>query len=305
MDFNDYENSSAGVSPAELFYFQHHTLAWALTSADEPITVSGVTCEPCDISRTEATSTQELNKANVNITLPRDHPVVQLHSLYPPSHVTTVTVYRTHRDDPDLQFTVVWMGRVLNVEGAGVMATLHCEPVATSIRRIGLRQMYQRQCPHVLYSPNTCKVDRELFKVNGTFVALDEDTHLMMTVGFNPSTLPAKMWDRVGSVDVPLIEDKLSGGMVGWVSPTGLTYWRSILYQAAAVGSQVGIQINFPIPLLDIEGSPSLPVGSALVLFPGCQHTMTNCLNTFNNLPNYGGYPYIPLLNPFNGTTLY
>ena len=38
---------------------------------------------------------------------------------------------------------------------------------------------------------------------------------------------------------------------------------------------------------------PVMP-GDAFRFLPGCDHTVTTCQNTFNNLARYGGFPYIP-----------
>jgi uncharacterized phage protein (TIGR02218 family) len=35
-------------------------------------------------------------------------------------------------------------------------------------------------------------------------------------------------------------------------------------------------------------------VGDGFELLPGCDHTLASCQGIFNNLSNYGGFPYIP-----------
>jgi hypothetical protein len=41
--------------------------------------------------------------------------------------------------------------------------------------------------------------------------------------------------------------------------------------------------------------------GSAATLYPGCAHNLSDCQTKFNNLLNYGGFPWIPgdRNNPF------
>lgn len=38
----------------------------------------------------------------------------------------------------------------------------------------------------------------------------------------------------------------------------------------------------------------TIAIGDAITLTPGCDKTQSTCQNKFNNLPNFGGFPYIP-----------
>jgi len=46
-----------------------------------------------------------------------------------------------------------------------------------------------------------------------------------------------------------------------------------------------------------IEGGPQ-----SVTLYPGCSHTIADCRDKFNNLVNFGGFPWIPSKNPFNNS---
>jgi hypothetical protein len=39
-------------------------------------------------------------------------------------------------------------------------------------------------------------------------------------------------------------------------------------------------------------------------LYPGCNKSMDHCINRFDNILNYGGFPWIPGKNPFGGTSI-
>jgi hypothetical protein len=168
------------------------------------------------------------------------------------------------------------MGRVLNSEFLGATSELHCEPVLTSVQRNGLRSYYQRQCPHILYE-SPCNVNKENFK---SIVVVTSVAGLDVGV--------------TGTLEV----DKFAGGMMSWNSPAGLQ-WRTITGNVAN-----SVKVNFPfMPITDKFGR-SLVNGTSITLYPGCQHTVTDCTNRFNNLANYGGFPFIPIDNPFT-TTLF
>jgi len=49
---------------------------------------------------------------------------------------------------------------------------------------------------------------------------------------------------------------------------------------------------------------PEFAVGSQIRLYPGCDHTKGTCNTKFNNLDNFGGFPWIPIRNPFDGNSI-
>jgi hypothetical protein len=43
-----------------------------------------------------------------------------------------------------------------------------------------------------------------------------------------------------------------------------------------------------------------IAVSTNVVLTVGCDHSTSTCASRFNNLDNYGGFPFIPSKNPFS-----
>lgn len=41
-----------------------------------------------------------------------------------------------------------------------------------------------------------------------------------------------------------------------------------------------------------------------VILYPGCDRTTKMCREKFDNLPNHGGFPFMPSRNPFNGSSI-
>jgi hypothetical protein len=301
--------------PVELYLFSNGDKVWAATSADEDITLSldnavtntatkmfkgtenpvitgSHTFKSMAIGRTEVSNSSELNRSYINITVPRTFGVAQLYSYYPPSSITAITIFRYHRNTGRLETNLYteFLGRVVNASGIGVTTELRCEPITTSIKRIGLTQMFQRQCPHILYDPTEggCRVDKSLFV---------QSKQLDTVVGLNGLTLTFAS-SLVGT-GKPL--GYYNGGMVNWKTGN-YTYWRWILNQP----TEFTLEINFPVPLSDTEGVNPLDWAAtkSIDIYPGCAHTMTDCRMKFSNLDNYGGDPYIPLMNPFGGSML-
>lgn len=275
MTYDDQESSTYLGQPQELYEFRNGELVWRFTSSDEAVVYLGEKFTPESIDRPPISESQEINKLALKLSVPSINPVAAMYQFYPPTSVTSVTIFRGHRGGEDT--IVLWMGRILNVEILGESSEILCEPISTSIRRLGLRKYYQRQCPHALYGPS-CGVNKESHK--STFVVSGR-TGLTINV--------------TGLLSV----DQFAGGMVSWESAAG-TQWRFVTGNTSN-----SLQINFPVLPDDDKYGRGLPVGSTLSVYPGCQHTLTDCINKFNNLPNYGGFPFIPMLNPFGLTSLW
>ena len=78
-----------------------------------------------------------------------------------------------------------------------------------------------------------------------------------------------------------------TGGLIR-ITITGVPHARAILTHT---GDDIEIDL----------GIPGLAVGNVLQTLPGCDRTINTCINKFNNVDNYGGFPYIPIKNPMGG----
>lgn len=156
---------------------------------------------------------------------------------------------------------VIWKGRVITKSFAGERGTINCESVFTSMKRPGLRRKYQILCPHVLFGSG-CNVSRDTYAVSCVVVSATGTSVVVDTVGGHPN-----QWFKAGFLR--------SGN------------------QYRTINSQSGTTLTMDRPM-DVEPD------DALTIFPGCQHTMAECADKFDNLINYGGWPWIPAINPFS-----
>jgi hypothetical protein len=46
-----------------------------------------------------------------------------------------------------------------------------------------------------------------------------------------------------------------------------------------------------------------MQIGDAVTITAGCRHDIQTCRNVFDNVPNYGGFPQLPTVNPFKPST--
>jgi hypothetical protein len=138
--------------------------------------------------------------------------------------------------------------------------------VKSLINLLAIRQMprrlYQAACTHA-FGDQMCGFDRS--SLAQTAAALAGSTQSEIHTALSPS--PATLFDQ--------------GTMVGQSGQNaGLT--RTIRQMSGGVAYQLQAWL-YPVAL-----------GDTFQFLPGCDHTTATCLNTFNNLARYGGFPYIP-----------
>ncbi|WP_162899909.1 phage BR0599 family protein [Halomonas sp. JS92-SW72] len=237
-----------------------------LTSAGTPIFTNGGRYDPAQIKHGEIESSGTLDNATLEVKTPRFNPLVEVFRVYPPEQVVNLVIYRGELDDPEAEFTAVWSGRILNFGMELLEATFSCEPIATAVRRPGLRRNYQYGCPHVLYGPQ-CRADKAAASVAASVAATDGSV-VTLNAGWNAH--PTAKYLR---------------GMLEWQTEAGTTR-RTIL------------QVISPTELLLAGVVRDLAPGTEVTAVLGCGRMGDDCLNLHGNMLNYGGCPWISEINP-------
>lgn len=264
MSYLDKETSAASGQPVELYRFALGAQRWTYTSGQAEVVYQGETYLPAMIRRSGIEQGHELNRAGIEITLPRDDAIGQQFVATSPAGIVSLTIYRKHLTDTADEVIVLWKGRVSGARLSGSELMLKCEPVATSLKRVGLRAHYQRLCRHPLYSA-ACGVSAASYRVDGTVAAVSGTT-----------------------VQVAAAATRPDGYFVAGMLATQNGEARMIVAHS-------GANLTLIAPM------PALAVGQAVSLYAGCDHSTDVCLNRFGNIANYGGFPYIPKKNPFSG----
>lgn len=268
MTYDSLEKSARDGAPVELYEFAWGSVApKRYTSAAADYIYGGSTYTAAALRRSSIGASAERARNDLEITCARDFAIADLFRVAPPSEVIGVTVRRQHRSDAGA--AVVWQGRVVNCAWDGTQATLNCEPVASSLKRVGLRRKYQRQCQHVLYG-ESCGVVRA---DHSSATLVSAVSGLTLTVG----ALPAKPY---------------AGGFVQWVQADNTIQRRFVRSFAGNV-------------LTLTQAFIGIAVGHIVTVSPGCDHTRTTCNATYANIANYGGFPFMPAKNPFDGTPVF
>lgn len=285
MTYDAIEASRAKGSPVELYYFRHGSdpaAFYAYSDVESDVVFAGNTYRKLRVKRGSVVASGSLDKSRLTVSVPPDSEIAELFRIYPPGRVVTLVIRAGHLTDPDDEFPVVWVGRVLQCSrgnSPGPDAELTCESANTSMRRSGLRRNYQLSCPHVLYGvgPGLCNADRAAATVAATLSSKGQAS-LTFSAGWNGSRNP----------------QKFVGGLATWTT-AALTEQRTILRVS-------GNTLHLTGP------TPGLSVGASVSLSLGCNHQIDDCQFLHatagapnpggGNVLNYGGQPFIPLRSP-------
>jgi uncharacterized phage protein (TIGR02218 family) len=278
MSFNLFEISGFLGRPICLYEFIWGNDAYRYTSADRPITYGeddlGEPIVWAPIAIKDSGFTQGVTTQDFVVELPRANPIVELFRSTPPSLSITLTCKRFHKDDPDEEAAVYWVGTVANVKVRdAIKAEILGNPISGTIRRTGLRLCWERSCPHSLYDEG-CKVNKALFKTDTTVLALTGTTVQVGTTGAWPA-------------------ERYAGGFMEWEATANGTIDRRAIERC--VGDTLYL----------LGSTDRLEVGQDITIYLGCDLTPGTCSAVFNNLPNHGGFEYLAGKSPFDGNPVF
>ena len=269
MTYWDLETSEYSGQPIELYTFTRQGNVWRYTSADEDKTANAFLYLAYPISRSRLEQTQQMSKSPIQLKMSKDVPVLAQYRSTPPSSITTLTIQRYH--EGLASYVTSWMGRITNVKFAEREATVQCESLYTPIRRPILRRRYQTSCPLVLYE-NGCNVNRASYAVPATLSANNGGTILSGAFAAHPNGY-------------------FTGGYVLWQTNTDV--------QIRFITGHVADTLTLDLPF------GAMPSNADVTAYPGCDHLLQTCHDKYNNEDNYGGQPFYPGKNPFNGTSIF
>jgi uncharacterized phage protein (TIGR02218 family) len=264
--YDDIEQSVQDAGPAELYEFITNSSTTRLTSYGSDVTFGGNVYSSVPLARGSLEVTDlATDQQEMVVEIPEGNAVAVAYSPGIPIESLRVRVTRYHPAwGVSLQ---IWDGYASDMKYRGHMAAFRVpsgtgDALALEVPSARL----QRLCNHILYDAQ-CTIDPNTKKVSTTISAISLDA-LTITVG----TLGA-----VGALKDGYIKHIASGEK------------RTITQTPS--GTDILIQCQFPNGLLAI--------GNAVELYAGCDHQVATCKNSFNNVVNFGGHPYVPSSNLF------
>jgi len=263
------EKSIEGSRPVELYTFVQGSDQFFYTSAEGTVSFLGTDYLPLSIKRGNPVQSREQKSTQLVLTAPAVSDIATPFIPVQPSVEMTVSIQRIQPDEtPSLSTSILMFeGFVSSVAFKDEIAEFRCIPFNELFTREIPRFQYQGLCNHVLYDTR-CKVNKALFQHSGAVLSVDGN---QIQISGLPTT------------NLPFIG--------GYIEIPGVGQPRLVLDQ---VGDVVTILIPFTQDV----------VGVTIDAFQGCDHTATVCAQKFNNILNYGGFPFVPTVNPFQQTQI-
>jgi uncharacterized phage protein (TIGR02218 family) len=266
MSYRVVDTSRQDGNPALLYTFNRGAAAWYYIAGPSAFLFNGHSYLPEVISSSPIVNTGDVPRDPVSITLPITNALAVSFLVGAPDEVTTLSIFRTHYTEaPD--GVEEWFGRVLSVSASLATVTLVCEPIGTSMRRMGLRPVYQRTCGHMLYGPG-CNVDKNLYAYSAAITLVNRNLVTVFSIG----TL-----------------DNFVGGNIKASDGT--------LRMIVAQSSTNVLTLMRPVQAL-IADFAAHPGGFTATLYPGCDKSTTTCRDKYHNLGNSSAFPGITGINP-------
>jgi len=253
----------------ELFWFIEDGVSYRFASNDVSYTHLGNVYTKETISRSEIESTKELNKSSIDVKFPITHTLARRWMTDRVESVITLTIFEIDEDD---DVYTSFKGRFTSIKPVNAEIVCTFETIFTSLHRTGLRARFTRQCRHSLYGRG-CNLNKEGFAKPGTATSI---------TGSVVQVTGASSYD----------DGYFTTGILR--APDGTM--RFII-------SHIGDTITLIRPMRSL--ALALEAGSQPVtLYPGCDRTRPTCIERFNNLPNNGGFEWIPIINPLGGSSI-
>jgi uncharacterized phage protein (TIGR02218 family) len=247
-------------TPVEIYHFTRGTSEWFFTSADAAVWFNGDEYVPAALTRGRVSWNANLDSGEIEIEMPKSSPVIADTLAGAAIAPAWVRVWKILRDDPGLP-TLLFYGAVLNAAVSGPTARVRC---------VGMDYLLRREVPRLNYTPecNWQVFGTECGKLSASYAITPA-----VTVSADGLTLTAAAFGAEAD-----------------------GYWT---YGSVEQGDYKRMIVGHTGNDVTLEAAiPGLTTGETVTALPGCDGTIATCLAKFNNVVNFGGFPYIPLDNP-------
>lgn len=269
-----FETNERAHSQSEHCYtFARGAVLWRYTDQPQDVTIDGVTYRAAVIRHSDYARDDETAAGELTITMAIDTPIVAaLHGLLNGLPIT-LTIRQTHRagvggvtPTPKVRYKGHVTARTL----AGGTCEFKIASIAALLERPLLRMIAAPTCQYTVYGPG-CGKDPAAF------------------------TTPGCVITGLSGRDVTVTEAGLqsdgyyTAGYLVVESPSTAAGERCFI--AAHVGTTLTL-LHDP--------TPGLAVADTIAITAGCDGLEATCDTKFSNIDHFGGFPRVPVVNPFN-----
>ncbi len=248
----------------ELYEFTCGQTQYLYASGTEAIPFAGKSYKPEFITRSDLSSSPDIAKDVLTITLHPDSKLALDLFVGMPDNATKLVIYAGNYAG---SYSQIWQGFITGVHFSYSNTTYVCElsleTIASRMERQGLVRNYQITCPHVLYS-SFCGANRSNARVTEKVIEASSYTLNM--------------------------ENSYASNMFagGEVVSLDMRVRRFVIQSSGRT--------------LTTDRPHNFRVGENVFVTKGCDKTWQTCVGRFGNGINYGGHRWIPLVDPFTST---
>jgi len=266
--FDIFESSVESSRPIEIYTIAIGINTYRFTSHSSDITIGASTWEAIPLQRSSVGQGAEERRRTVTITMPSDNSFVQQYLNIVPGQRATVSIIRLQRDEVPTFATqaLIFKGLIASAQftNDGNEVDLILRSIEAAASRSIPRFTFMGLCNHVLFD-NFCKVNPGLFSHVGEATAVSGN--ILTVTGANSQA-----------------DGYWTGG---WCKPNAQNDFRLIL---AHTGNNLTLLLPFSMNVLAAD----------IQVFAGCNHVMTgDCATKFDNVIEFGGFPFVPTKNIF------
>ena len=250
------------------------------TDSNTKVSYAGLTYEPYPIKRSQISFSTDLKVDQTNLTFAKSWGLENaiFKDVFSGSDVQ---ITRVNLDLPDTDNLLLFDGEVSDFQLDELNVDVRCQTLDFLNFELPKRE-HQTACNWVVYD-TYC----------GLTIADWTKSHLIRNTNSNfivSSTLMGSTVDNtLGEIIDTTVEDQYwRGGFIKSTSGNNIELIRHIT-------DHVGMTVTVlpPFPFDSIAGSTVISPDTCDSI-PGCDHSITDCEDKFNNLNNFGGFPYIP-----------
>jgi hypothetical protein len=269
MSYNLFDIGRFTGRPYRLYTFTTGATVLRLTDRDRAVTWDGNSyAARRGLRHGPIPGGASAQRDRLEIWLPRSDTLAQ--TLLDPDRApvpTIVTIRRTHEGLADDQAQLVYSGRIDLVAPEGTLLKMTCSSQAADAGRLLLVPITARSCRHVHYGTG-CRLDRADFEVSATATALTGSVLTVTEAALQP-------------------DGRYLGGLVRFGTALG---W---------VENHVGTALTLSAQVDGLAAEITANGTASIAIAPGCLRGANTCNDVFDNLDNFGGFPYSPAQQPY------